>query len=109
MYRGHTRLGGYLYKVEVAEGMDGRVSPKENFPMEVYVLHNWSKSDTEHREILEHLRIPVDLDLLSLGVGHDLSGDVHLVCRVENVEPDIVSNVGKVDFLVRGESESGLE
>lgn len=40
-------------------------------------------------------------------LGDNLSSDVDLVGHVEDVQPDVVRDVGEVDFFVRIESESG--
>ena len=83
--------------------------------MVVDVFHDWSEADVEHGEVFEGLRVPVDLDLLSFGAGEerllgdDLSSDVDLVGHVEDVETDVVGDVGEVDFFVGVESESGQQ
>jgi hypothetical protein len=47
------------------------------------------------------------LELVRMGVlGDDLSSDVDLVGHIEDVESDVVGDVGEVDFFVRVESES---
>ena len=53
------------YQIEVHKRMDWWVTPKEDFPVIVYVFHDRSKSDTEHRKVLEGLPVPVNFDLLS--------------------------------------------
>lgn len=69
--------------------------------MVVYVLHDGGETDIQHGEILEGLRVPVNLDFFALGVCNNLSGNVDLVGHVENIQTDVVSDVGKVNFLVR--------
>lgn len=65
----NTLCQRYAYQIEVDKRMDWWVSPEEDFPVVINVLHDWSKTDTEHGQVFEGLPVPVNLDLLSLGAA----------------------------------------
>lgn len=51
------------------------------------------------------LQFKLESDLL----GDNLSGDVHLVGKVEDIKSNVVGDVGEIDFLIWGKTELGDE
>lgn len=92
-------------QIEVARWLDGRVSPQEDLPMVVSLLHDRRKTHVQHSQILVLQAVPHDFYLLALGVGDDLPGDVHLVGQVEHVQPQIVHDVGVVELFVGAQAQ----
>lgn len=95
---------GYV-QVEIRDWLDWWVSPEEKFPVIINKLLNWSESDVHHGEILVSLSAPQNLDLLSLGVGDDLSGDENLVGEIKNIQSQVIGKVGKINLFLWGQSE----
>jgi len=47
--------------------MDGRISPKEDFPMIIDVFKDGGEADVQHGKIFVSMSIPVNFDFFSLG------------------------------------------
>jgi hypothetical protein len=45
-------------QVNIGLGLDGRITPKENFPMIIHVLQNGGKPNVKHGKIFIGLCIP---------------------------------------------------
>ena len=73
--------------------------------MVVNCFQDRGKSHVQSGHILKSEGVPEDLNFLALGVGDDLPSDVDRIGEVEDVESQIVGQVGIVDLLKRGEPE----
>ena len=66
---------------------------------------NWCTSEGHHGHLVVSCSWPKDLNLLSLRVGHDLTGEVCLVAFVEHVDTVVNNQVCEVNFFFWGETE----
>ena len=92
-------------QVKIASYFDGRISPEEDFPVIIDGFKDWGEVDVQLREILKAHGVEEDFYFLCLRVGDHLAGDVDSVRLVEDIESDMVGEVGVSDLLERGESD----
>ena len=92
-------------QIKISGDFDWRIGPEENFPVVVDSFQDWGESNVEQGHVFEAEGIPEDFDFLSFGVGDDLSGKVDLIGHIEDVEPEIVGEVGIIYLLEGGQSK----
>mmetsp|Transcript_21722 Transcript_21722/g.20823 ORF Transcript_21722/g.20823 Transcript_21722/m.20823 type:complete len:205 (-) Transcript_21722:182-796(-) len=83
---------------------DGQFS-WNGIPRVLMHLPNWCIAIDHHGHFIEGGSWPKDLNLLSLGVGNDLSGHISLVGLIEDIQAQVHSQVSIVDFFIGAESK----
>ena len=73
--------------------------------MIVHGLQNGRKSNVQHAHILPTERVPKNFHFLPFRIGHNLTGDIHLIGVVENIQTQVVGNVSEIDLLKGGKPE----
>ena len=66
---------------------------------------DWGIAEDHHSHFIVSATWPKDLDILSLRVRNDLTGNVGLVCFIEHVDTAVNDQVGEVNFLVWREAK----
>lgn len=92
-------------QIEITGNFNCRVCPQKDLPMIVHGLQNGRKSNVQHAHILPTERVPKNFHFLPFRIGHNLTGDVHLIGVVENIKAQVVGNVSEIDLLKGGKPE----
>jgi hypothetical protein len=73
--------------------------------MVVHRLKNRGKVNVKLRQIFKAHGIEENLNLLTLGIGDNLTGNVDTVGLIEDVKAEVVSEIGISDLLKRAQSD----
>jgi hypothetical protein len=102
----HLVLEPSVWHTQVVIGMntDGELSGNR-IPGVLVHFPDGSVSVTHLSHFIISCRGPQDLNLLSLGVGDNLTAAVGLVRFIEDINSKVHNHVGEVDFFIRSETE----